>query len=292
LKISDVKFRFHKDLDSVYGKDEVASLFYLATERHLNKSRVDFALEPNYFLKEPDVRILLDVLLQLKKQKPIQYILGQTEFFGLTFKVNQHVLVPRPETEELVALILKDINPKTEEPIKILDVGTGSGCIAISLAKYLPNAKLYALDISKAALKMARQNTKLNNVDITFIEADILNSACHSEIASEYKFDIIVSNPPYVRHLEMQEMKPNVLDNEPHLALFVTDNDPLLFYKNIKDFAIKGLLPNGKIYLEINQYLGKETMNIFQQNYFEEVNLLQDFNGNDRFIVAKRNGMG
>lgn len=288
MKISDLKFRFHYDLDPIYGKDEVSSLFFLVSEQYLNKSRVDFALEPNYLIQESDITILMDTLLQLKNQIPIQYILGQTEFFGLTFKVNQHVLIPRPETEELVALILKDISPKTEEPLTILDVGTGSGCIAICLAKYLPNAKVYALDISKKALEMAKQNTELNNVDINFIEADILNSACCSELALEYRFDIIVSNPPYVRHLEMQEMKPNVLDNEPHLALFVPDKDPLTFYKSIKDFAIKGLKQNGKIYLEINQYLSNETLGIFSQNYFEKLGLLKDFNGNDRFIVANR----
>jgi len=260
VKLLDLQNIYHKELDAIYGKDEVNSFFYLCTEHYLNVPRIQMTLEPEFTITKPETDTFFTVLEELKQQKPIQYILRETEFYGLPFKVNEHVLIPRPETEELVDLIIKCHSERSEKSqIKILDIGTGSGCIAISLAKNLPNADVYALDISKETLSMAKENAKLNNVNIRFIEANIFNEICHSALDAESTYDIIVSNPPYVRELEKQEIRPNVLDNEPHLALFVEDNNPLVFYKAITNFALKNLKENGQLYFEINQYLGEET---------------------------------
>ncbi|WP_178988080.1 peptide chain release factor N(5)-glutamine methyltransferase [Winogradskyella schleiferi] len=289
MKLLDLQNIYHKELDAIYGKDEVNSFFYLCTEHYLNVPRIQMTLEPEFTITKPETDTFFTVLEELKQQKPIQYILRETEFYGLPFKVNEHVLIPRPETEELVDLIIKCHSERSEKSqIKILDIGTGSGCIAISLAKNLPNADVYALDISKEALSVAKENAKLNNVNIRFIEANILNEICHSALDAQSTYDIIVSNPPYVRELEKQEIKPNVLDNEPHLALFVEDNNPLVFYKAITNFALKNLKENGRLYFEINQYLGEETRELLIDADFRDVDLIKDLNGNYRILKGKR----
>jgi release factor glutamine methyltransferase len=221
-------------------------------------------------------------MAELKKQKPIQYILGETEFYGLPFLVNENVLIPRPETEELVALILAEGKGKREEgKVRILDIGTGSGCIPIALKKHLPEAEVSAIDVSEKALALAMKNAELNQVDFHFRLQDILATD-----DLESSFDIIVSNPPYVRHLEKIEIQPNVLQYEPHLALFVADDDALLFYRKIAALAQKHLTPKGKLYFEINQYLGKETVALVESFGFTEVRLHQDIYGNDRMVSA------
>ncbi len=221
-------------------------------------------------------------LSQLKLQKPIQYILGQTEFFGLNIDVNSSVLIPRPETEELVQWIISEnslSNPK------ILDIGTGSGCIAIALAKHIPKATVFALDYSPEALKVAEQNAKKNEVDITFFQCDILNPPEH---ISSAPFDIIVSNPPYVRESEKTQMQPNVLNNEPELALFVNDNKPLIFYEAIAKFAKGNIKPNGTVYCEINEALGNKTKEVFQKNGFVNTEIRKDINGKDRMLKGNK----
>ena len=239
----------------------------------------------------------------MQKEKPIQYILGKTEFYGLPFTVTDDVLIPRPETEELVDWIVEDIkseklkvksqNIKTgnqqpttnnQQPIIILDIGTGSGCIAIALAKNIPTARIFALDSSAKALEIARQNARLNEVEIQYIQADILESPVDLSGIEHHKFDIIVSNPPYVRELEKGQMKNNVLKYEPEKALFVKDNDPLVFYKTIADFAIKNLKKEGKMYFEINQYLGNETVAMLAGKNFTKTVLKKDLFGNDRML--------
>lgn len=290
MVLKELQNIFHKELDAIYGKEEVDSFFYLCTEHYLSVPRIQLTLEPELTITKPETDTFFKVLEHLKQQKPIQYLLGETEFFGLPFKVNENVLIPRPETEELVALILQNVkkeNPNSKR-INVLDIGTGSGCIAISLAKNLSNAEVYALDVSKEALVIAKQNAKINNTEIIFIEADILNQSCHSALDAESKFDIIVSNPPYVRHLEKIEIQPNVLDNEPHLALFVEDDNPLLFYKAITNFAGKKLKPNGQLYFEINQYLGEETKALLTDANFENVELIKDLNGNYRMLKGRK----
>jgi release factor glutamine methyltransferase len=295
LKALDLKHIFHKELDALYGKDEVGSFFNLCMEHYLNSPRFQLTLEPEFTLTKPETNTFFQALEDLKQQKPIQYILGETEFYGLPFKVNENVLIPRPETEELVNLIISSVTSSAvEKSLRILDIGTGSGCIAIVLAKNLPNAEIFALDVSNEALKVAKQNAKLNNVQINFIETDILketvDSSLWEDVASREMgyFDTIVSNPPYVRNQEKTEIKPNVLDNEPHLALFVEDDNPLQFYKAITEFAVNNLKLKGQLYFEINQYLGEETKALLIESNFEEVKLLKDLNGNDRMLKGRK----
>ncbi|ESU19636.1 hemK protein [Flavobacterium cauense R2A-7] len=245
--------------------------------------RVDLALNPTFELSPELMHQWENVVAQLKEQRPIQYILGETEFYGLPFYVNEHTLIPRQETEELVDWIVKG-NLKIErlKDLKILDIGTGTGCIAISLAKNLPNAKVFAMDVSDKALAVAKRNAERNEVTINFIHQSILETNDLGET-----FDIIVSNPPYVRNLEKEEIKKNVLDYEPHLALFVEDNDALLFYRKITELAIKNLSENGQLYFEINQYLGNEMVQLLQQHNFKDVELRKDIYGNDRMMKGK-----
>ena len=277
MLLKDYKTTFLNELSSWYDEKEIESFFYLMLESFHRKKRIDLALEP---AMEMDALQLLrweSALAELKKHKPIQYILGETEFYGLPFLVNENVLIPRPETEELIALILAEGKGKREKgKVRILDIGTGSGCIPIALKKNLPEAEVYAIDISEKALATAMKNAELNQVDVYFRLQDILATE-----DLESSFDIIVSNPPYVRHLEKAEIKPNVLEHEPHLALFVADNDALLFYRKITALAQKHLTPKGKLYFEINQYLGKETVALVESFGFTEVRLHQDIYGND-----------
>ncbi|WP_157208756.1 peptide chain release factor N(5)-glutamine methyltransferase [Mariniflexile maritimum] len=294
MTLKDMQHTFHQELDVLYGKEEVDSFFFMAIDALYHVSRMALALKPNYTVD--DFNPILNVLELLKQEKPIQYILGETEFCGLPFKVNGHTLIPRPETEELVEWILSEFNIQNSE-IKILDIGTGSGCIAIALAKKWPKASVYALDVSADALKMAKQNAALNKVEVVFVEADILGmqgkipSADEPRLKlNELKFDIIVSNPPYVRELEKQYMKPNVLNNEPHLALFVKDENPLVFYKTITEFAVRNLSKNGLLFFEINEFLAKDTIQLLVANHFSSIELKQDIFKKDRMIKGVKTG--
>ncbi|ULC60628.1 peptide chain release factor N(5)-glutamine methyltransferase [Flaviramulus sp. BrNp1-15] len=280
--LKDIKNIFHQELDSLYIKEEVDSFFYMLIDSYYNISRIQLAIHSD--LKIGDSEKILKALKLLNQQKPIQYILGETEFFGLPFKVNEHVLIPRPETEELVEWILNDQAVKPKDKLSVLDIGTGSGCIAISLAKNLPNTKVYALDVSAEALHIAKQNAKLNEVDIEFIEASILEQPIIDE-----EFDIIVSNPPYVRKQEKQEMKANVIDNEPHSALFVENENPLKFYKAITEFALNNLTTEGALYFEINEYLGNKMIELLADNDFKNIKLKQDIFKKDRMIKGIKN---
>ena len=294
MNLKQFKDYFFIELLNKYPKTEVQSFFNLLIEFTLKISRVDVALQPDLKLSTKHLDYLNSALNKLKKHQPIQYIIGETEFYGLSFKVSNAVLIPRPETEELVDWILEDF--KNTPAIKILDIGTGSGCIPISLAKHLPTSKVSAIDISKEALKIANKNATLNNVHINFIEADILqlhsltNIHTHKTKQSVHKneafskFDIIVSNPPYVRMLEKKQMQANVLENEPDIALFVNDENPLLFYDKIADLALLHLNKNGCLYLEINQYLGNETVNLLKSKGFKTITLKKDLYGADRMV--------
>jgi release factor glutamine methyltransferase len=291
--LKEYKINFIEALISIYDQEEIESFFYIITEFLHQKKRIDLALEPNFSINENEVEKWNLIAAELKQEKPIQYILGETEFYGLRFLVNENTLIPRPETEELVELILNE-NSKNKIPNpKILDVGTGSGCIAISLAKILPNAKVYALDVSDKALEIAKQNAALNEVEINFINKSILEvEDSIIPITNNQQpttlFNIIVSNPPYVRNLEKEEIKKNVLAYEPHLALFVEDDDALLFYRKIAKLAQKNLTENGKLYFEINQYLGKETFELLESLGFLNIELIKDVYGNDRMISCKK----
>lgn len=281
MLVKNYKSVFHEALFSVYDEKEIESFFYLVLEQFHNLKRIDLALNPEMEITKSDIIRWENVLTELKKQKPIQYILGETAFYGLRFIVNEDTLIPRPETEELVELIIKEKSKDNSEKaiVKILDIGTGSGCIAISLAKNITNAQVFAIDISEKALITANINAEINNVKVTLIQRNILET-----FELEQQFDIIVSNPPYVRMLEKAEINPNVLEYEPHLALFVDDNDALLFYKKIAELAKINLSENGRLYFEINQYLGKETIELLMNLGFKNIELRNDIYGNNRMI--------
>lgn len=283
MKIKQYRTQFIKELSSLYDAYEAESFFYLILENKYNLRQIDLALNHELAFSDADLEVLESFLIELKKEVPIQYLLGKTNFYGLDFEVNENVLIPRPETEELVDWIINEnkILDKTKK-LKILDIGTGSGCIAISLAKNLPNAEVYAMDVSKRAIETAKKNARNNNAKIIFI----LKSVLELEILKS-NFDIIVSNPPYVRHLEKQEIKKNVLDYEPHLALFVDDNDALVFYRKIAELAQKNLLEKGQLYFEINQYLGKEMTELLEKMDFKNIELRKDIYDNYRMISCK-----
>jgi release factor glutamine methyltransferase len=283
MLLKNYKTIFLNELASLYDEKEIESFFYLVLEKFHHLKRIDLALNPEMEIDEKQASLWNSVVVELKKQKPIQYILGVTEFYGLPFLVNENVLIPRPETEELVDLIITNESRENREEgkVSILDIGTGSGCIAISLAKNLSNAEVFAIDVSEEALEVAKKNAVLNNVDVTFHLKDILKVD-----NLEQQFDTIVSNPPYVRNLEKAAINSNVLDYEPHLALFVADNEALLFYRKITQLAKLHLKPKGKLYFEINQYLGKETIALVESFGFKNVILHKDIYGNDRMIAA------
>ena len=280
MLIKEYRAHFINELLSLYDEKEIESFFYLVLKKNHQLKRIDLALNPEFQLNDNQLIRWNTILMELKNQKPIQYILEETYFYNLPFYVDENVLIPRPETEELVDLIISE-NLKIQESknLKILDIGTGSGCIAIALAKNIPNADVSAIDVSEKALEVAQKNAKQNEVIVIFLQKNIL------EIQDlEQAFDIIVSNPPYVRNLEKAEINANVLEFEPHLALFVEDYDALLFYRKIANLAKKNLKPNGQLYFEINQYLGKETVELLESFGFKNVKLIKDVYGNDRMI--------
>ena len=280
--LKEFKLFFNEALSAIYPKTEIDSFFFILMEEKLKLQRIDTVLKPDYLITEKNLIDLKNIVKRLQKEEPIQYIIGTTEFYGLPFLVDKNTLIPRPETEELVTWVLDEIKVLTNNKItelSILDIGTGTGCIPISLAKNLTSLNISAIDISPEALLIAKQNAILNKVTIEFIELDILNA---ESLPQEY--DVIISNPPYVRELEKEEIKNNVLENEPHLALFVADENPLIFYNKIADLAKQQLSKNGMLFFEINQYLGKETVNMLAEKGFKNIQLKKDLFGNDRMI--------
>ena len=226
--------------------------------------------------------VFIDILNELSTGKPIQYILGKTEFYGLPFLVNPSVLIPRPETEELVDWAINSLKTEINNSAHIIDIGTGSGCIAISIKKHLPDFKVSAIDISATAIQTATKNAKLNQVEVEFSEEDILNP----KATKTKKYKVIISNPPYVTLLDKRQMHTNVTDFEPHNALFVSDDDPLIFYRFIAKFAIKHLDQNGLLFFEINESYGQETVNLLDELGFKEISLRKDLSGKDRMLKA------
>ncbi|MDR9457913.1 MAG: peptide chain release factor N(5)-glutamine methyltransferase [Salegentibacter sp.] len=277
MTLSELKRSFLTELTKEYPCEEANSFFGLLTEAYLEMSRLQVALQRDKEISEADLSKFKSAKQRLLEHEPIQHILGETEFFGLKFKVSKDVLVPRPETEELVQWILDDLDSENKQ-LRLLDIGTGSGCIAISLAKNLPEAEIFAMDISAEALETARLNAANNKVVINLAETDVLKLE-----KLEQNFNIIVSNPPYVRELEKTDMQPNVIDYEPETALYVKDDDPLIFYRKITGLAQKALVPGGKLYFEINQYLGPETEKLLQEYGFK-TELRKDIYGNFRML--------
>ena len=281
------------EITPVYEENEAKSIIYLLLEHYLNLSKTDIFLNKNI----NQLIDFQDIIPRIKAQEPIQYIIGETEFYGRKFKVTPNTLIPRPETEELVQLVLATAPQPPKGELKsdfkglvhtpplgvgrlILDIGTGSGCIAISLACELPDAQVFAYDISEEALKVARENAERNKANVIFEKVNILKPFT----VHHAPFTVIVSNPPYVMNSEKAEMERNVLEYEPHLALFVEDNDPLIFYQKIAEFAAKNLIDEGLCIVEINQAFGLETAELFWNQGFRDVEVIKDMFGKDRMV--------
>ena len=265
----------------LYPENEVQALLSHLMQSVTGYSRTQLLLHKNSELSDENRKQLLSMLERLQNGEPLQYILGETEFYGLIFRVSPSVLIPRPETEELVDLILRE---NKHENLSVLDIGTGSGCIAISLSQNLKNAQVEAWDISEEALAVAKTNAETNNQSVKFQKNDVLN-----DLRSTDTFDIIVSNPPYVCASESTEMHRNVLDYEPHLALFVSDHDPLLFYRKITELSTRMLKSGGRLYFEINAAYGNETASLLTKSGFLMVEIVKDIFGKDRIVKGIRN---
>ena len=272
-KVSNILSYFRKELSAVSDEREITSWYYISMQYLLVYNRSDCIINSNQVLNKSQLIKIKQIVAELKTHKPIQYILGKTEFYGLKIMVNEHTLIPRPETEQLVDWILK------ENFVTALDIGTGSGCIPIALAKNT-DAKVLAIDVSEDALLIAEENAKNNEVEIDFIHQDILQTN------SLQKVDLIVSNPPYVLESEKEKMQENVLHYEPELALFVEDKNPLIFYKKIASLAFNFLNENGKLFFEINAKFGKETIEMLADIGFVNIELKKDMNDKDRMIKA------
>lgn len=284
IAIQEVHKKFEESLKEIYPPEEIKQLFLLSYTHITGKQPIHYSLEHKNAISHSDFTFYKDVLQQLKMARPIQHILGEAPFYGRTFAVNDQTLIPRPETEELVDLILKD-NP-TRQHLSFVDVGTGSGCIAISLAKEIPDSSVFAIEVSKSALEIARNNAETHHANIHFIQADIAEWSYFMQ--EDQQFDFIVSNPPYITSTEKAFMHNNVLQHEPHTALFVEDHAPLYFYDVIATMGLAHLRPGGFIYFEINQYLANETMNLLQKKGYQDVQIYKDINGSDRMIKAQK----
>ncbi|MBA3972212.1 MAG: peptide chain release factor N(5)-glutamine methyltransferase [Bacteroidetes bacterium] len=284
-KIRDIIRFFRDELKELYDEDELNSIISYCFEVYLNINRSQLVLKSDDTVSESELLKFNFAVKELKKHKPIQYILGRADFYRLPVFVNEYVLIPRPETEELVDLIIKDVKSsianKGNTAVSILDIGTGSGCIPIALKKNLPMANVTAIDVSKDALDVAEKNSILNDTAVRFFYADILSP---NQELMDSEYDIIVSNPPYIGVSEKHTISANVLEYEPHLALFVSSNDPLLFYRKICDFALQKLKKGGRIYFEINQLYGQETKELLENKGFKNVILIKDLNDNNRIL--------
>lgn len=280
-KLKDIIDFAYQELESLYEKDEIRSMIYSIIEHFTGYDLMKIlTYKDELKVSESELLKINFAIKDLKKEKPLQQILGYCDFLDVRIEVNQHVLIPRVETEEIVQRVIKE--NKGRKNLKIADICCGSGCIAIALKKAFPDANIYAYDISEEALKKSKENAEKNKEKINFFKENILKSKEKNQ-----EFNIIVSNPPYVRESEKSLMKNNVLLYEPHLALFVSDEDPLIFYKKILDFSNRNLAKNGKIYMEINENLGKETELLFK-NFNYQTSIIKDIRGKDRLLFAKK----
>lgn len=276
---------FIEVLEELYDSGEARSLCRLLAEDQLGLSPTRLLAARDQKLASDDADRILHHLPALKSGTPVQYLLGYAWFMDMKLRVSPSVLVPRPETEELVHRIASDYRA-TEHPLRIIDIGTGSGCIALGLKKLLPQAEVHALDVSGEALEIARANALAQQLDVQFVQGDILE--WDAFVDPDLRFDIVVSNPPYITQAEAQDMHPNVLLHEPHLALFVEDEAPLLFYAHIASFAKRHLVSGGQVYAEINATLGDDTATLFRKNGFDPVSLHPDMQGKDRFVQGRK----
>lgn len=271
---------FKKKLTAIYTTREIENIFYWICEHRYQLNKIEIK-QAAIRLTETELLEFRAIVKRLEKEEPIQYILGETEFWGLPILVNEHTLIPRPETEELVHLMQQDLSGN----LVVLDIGTGSGCIPIALKKEIPSLTVYALDISAQAIDLAKKSAQLNHVAINFVQKDILTQGLDELVM----FDVICSNPPYVLQSDQAEMNANVLNYEPHLALFVADEEPLLFYKRIAELAQVKLKPNGKLFFEIHENYGQETKKMLEALNFSDIQIFKDLQGKDRMIRAVYN---
>lgn len=286
MSIQELKDKFHQELSNLYSKDEIESIFYTLAEKYLgkNKSIIRASLHESWVEIERFKRLFDYALLQLKNHTPYQYVVGETEFLNHRIFVNPSVLIPRPETEELAEWILQDYtNPNHEFDGNILDIGTGSGALAIALKSAFPKASVHAIDISEKAIEIAKNNALYNHTKINFHEIDVLNS----DLEDLPYFDIIVSNPPYIPVSEKHKMQKQVALHEPEKALFVPDENPTIFYNAINELGLKKLKPKGRIYVEIHQDLVEATQKIFNQS-FGKVQVKKDISNNYRMIKIEQ----
>lgn len=279
MTINDVKIEFQRELAILYGPKEIQSIYELIAE-DLEFTPTSLIVNREQAVSDEQKNYFLSCLARLITAEPVQYVRGKADFYGSQFYVNSSVLIPRPETEELVDLIIRE---NSNYGGNIVDLGTGSGCIAISLAKNIPEAHVCAVDISEPALTVAQNNAKMNNVFVDFRLGDMRNEAFMSQFKN---CDVVVSNPPYVCNAEKKEMRANVLNYEPHVALFVEDADPLCFYKSIAHCSMKNLEKGGKVYCEINESFGKETLQLFESAGLQQCEIIKDLSGKDRIIKA------
>jgi len=284
MNLQQLKNKYFDELKQLYDSREIVVFIELILEHHFSFSRTDLLMRGNKEFDQHQIELLLTILERLKQSEPIQYILGEAHFYGFVFKVNPHTLIPRQETEELIYLITKTLTIKNPT---ILDIGTGSGCIAITLKKELPQAEVFAIDFSHKALEMALLNATNNKANVHFSELDILNWQKQESLPFD-KFDVIVSNPPYIRQSEKPLMHSNVLNFEPASALFVEDSDALVFYREIAKFASCFLKPQGKLFYEINEAFGTETAELLNSLDFENTLIHNDLNGKNRFVSATK----
>ena len=290
MKIRELEKIYIDQLIALYDHAEARNIAWLSIGHVCELSRIDYLGAKQKELTSANEKLLLHMLEKLTTGMPLQYVLGETEFYGLRFKVNPAVLIPRPETEELVDWILKDIKSLnlvgSSEEFSILDIGTGSGCIPIALKKNIHGARIWGIDISSKAVQTAIDNSVLNKVEVDFFEEDVFQLSDNDIFKTE--FSLIVSNPPYVTRSETDLMHNNVVGFEPHTALFVENNDPLLFYRTIADFAKQRLKTNGRLYLEINERFGTETMALLKENGFKGIEVRKDLRGSERMVKAEK----
>ncbi len=279
--LADIQNQFKAGLSACYPDDEIRNIFFLVSEHLLNYSKIDILLKSNEPISAETAEKFNQVLARLREWEPVQYILGSMEFYGLPFKVDQRVLIPRPETEELVDWIIRQEGTRK---VSILDIGTGSGCIAVALAARLPGAGVWACDIQNEALEVAGNNAQNNRVKINFFSFDMLNG----QSALPGRFDVMVSNPPYVREGEKTFMRRNVLDYEPATALFVPDADPLKYYRSIALLARKYLNDGGSLYLEINENFPQEVVKLLKNAGLYAVEVKRDMGGKSRMVRGKK----
>jgi release factor glutamine methyltransferase len=281
--IKDIRFYLAKELTELYTESEIGAITNIIIKTVFGISRLHQLYNSDQTISNEQAAKIIDISGELKTGKPIQYILGETSFYDCQIRLNSATLIPRPETEELVDLIIHENKGFSG---KIIDFGTGSGCIAIALAVNLLSSKISGIDISEEAISIAKENARLNNVNISFASGDIFNL----NLSSLKKVGIVVSNPPYVLNSEKKSMLKNVLDFEPTQALFVSDSEPLAYYRAISETANKILMPGGKLYFEINEAMGKQMTELLDSFSFCDIRVVKDINSKDRFIKGTKNG--